>query len=142
MMRSTLAALALAACAHAPLPAPPPAAEAPAATAGQISSVDPYERLVKVNTPKGDLELRATDDSELISDTGVGWMPMSDLRPGDDVRVAWRFRPDGTRELTSLRVLPRKGELPETEPLPPPRDDDTPILPPAGGLSPLPIGGR
>ncbi len=140
-MKRVLLALTLAGCAHAALPPTPPA-QGTFDAVGHVSMVDPFERRLTVSTPRGDMELRATDDSELVGDTGEGWMPMSDIRPGDDVRVSWRFRADGVRELTRLQVLPEKGDPPETEPVPPPRDEDAPILAPAGGPAPLPVGGR
>ncbi|MHB8421053.1 MAG: hypothetical protein ACYDCL_23525 [Myxococcales bacterium] len=139
-MRRILVGLALAAgCAHAPPPRAVTAAMADAV--GQIGEVDPFEHRLTVTTATGTFELRATQDSEVVGDTGVGWLPLSELHPGDEVRVAWRLRTNGARELTRLRVLPPKGEPLETERTPDPRDDDEGLLRPAGGLSPLPIGG-
>ena len=142
----------LAACAHATSLPPPPIDPGTAAAGGRqptllqsegrVEDVDSFEHRLNLTTSQGTLELRVTDNSELVEDSGLGWLPFSRLHQGDEVRVSYRVKPDGRRELTRLQLLPERGPPPEAEDVPPPRDDDRPINTPVGGLSPFPVGGR
>ncbi len=139
MSRAGATLACLAACAHATVSASRPAA---GDAEGRVDSVDAFERRIEVSTPAGSLSLRATKNSEIVEDTGLGWLPLSALRPGEEVRVSWRVDSDGRRILVRMQLLPQRGPPPETEEMPPPRDDDLPVDVPAGGLSPWPIGGK
>lgn len=107
---------------------------------GPIQAIDPFEGRITVETPSGPVDLWATKHTRLVSPSGEGWLKLEEIRPGETVRADFQVRPDGLRELSSLRLLKDHSTRHEVTELPSLPPDEAPLNPPAGGLAPSPIG--
>ncbi len=131
------AAAALLGCAHEPLRSRP---EEGGELRGQLQSVDPFEQRLTIVTPQGSVELHATANTEVVDPKNVGWSKLSDLRPGDELLADYAVSPGGLREASRLVILDERPAAREEESQSTLGTDEPQVLPPAGGLAPMPAG--